>query len=232
MRKINRRVVTEDIYKLVKKQILHQQLKPGEKINIDQYARELDVSNIPIRESLSRLIAEGFVTAIPYKGMFVTHMSIRELDEIFEIRHSLELLALKKAFPSLDKTLIQHVMAKWEERAATFSKEQSNEQVLKTIAQMNDEFHGLYLTHCGNDTLNQVIKLYIERIQRYLSVLLPEMHHDILRLEWLEHEQVIKALAEENQDKAIKMLEQHLSASHIRTKELFLQSNIVTNTQP
>jgi DNA-binding GntR family transcriptional regulator len=114
MRKITRTVVTKEIYEMIKEQILQHQLEPGEKINIDQLARELEVSNIPIRESLSRLVAEGLVMAVPYKGMFVTHMSLKELNDIFELRQSLEPLALRKAFHSLPKAEIHKVLKKWQ----------------------------------------------------------------------------------------------------------------------
>ncbi|WP_312886541.1 GntR family transcriptional regulator [Paenibacillus foliorum] len=40
--------------------------RAGEKVNIDKLARDLEVSNIPIREALSRLSSEGFVGMIPY----------------------------------------------------------------------------------------------------------------------------------------------------------------------
>src|SRR5690242_2676186 len=71
---LNRNVLTQEIYNLLKEQILSHTLPPGDKINIDQIARDLDVSNIPIREALSRLTADGFVRMVPFKGMFVTEI--------------------------------------------------------------------------------------------------------------------------------------------------------------
>ena len=95
--KISRVNLTEEIYRIVKEDILSHKLKSGEKINIDQLARSLEVSNIPIREALSRLQSEGYLHVIPFKGMFVNLMSLKDLNELFEIRLQLEPLAVEKA---------------------------------------------------------------------------------------------------------------------------------------
>lgn len=219
MRKPTRSVVTEEIYEIIKDQILQHKLQPGDKINIDQLARELEVSNIPIRESLSRLVAEEFVTAVPFKGMYVTHMSMKELDEIFELRLTLELLALRKAFTFLDKEKIMVTLAEW--RATVFPKDQTLEQTLQTVAGMNEAVHGLYLNRCGNDTLQQLIKTYIERIQRYYLVIHPDIQKDLLQTEHSEHLQVLAALAEEDLELAAEQLEIHLMNSHARTRGYF-----------
>jgi len=89
---------------------------------------------------------------------------------------------------------------------------------------MNEDVHGLYLDRCGNDTLYQMVHQFIERIQRYLLVLLPELQIDILSQEWKEHLEVLAALGEGNLDQALVSLEQHLNNSRIRTSALFEDS--------
>ncbi|WNQ13993.1 GntR family transcriptional regulator [Paenibacillus aurantius] len=222
MRKPTRSVVTEEIYEIIKENILNHKLIPGEKINIDQWSRDLEVSNIPIREALSRLTAESLVAAVPFKGMFVTHMSLKELDEIFELRVPLELLALKKAFDSLDRKEIDKLLGEW--RVASFPSDQSLEVALQTVAEMNDKLHGLFLNRCGNETLSQLIKQYIERIQRYLLVLHPDIQKGFLLTEHNEHLQVLEALAEGNIHQAAERLETHLRNSHLRTRKYFTES--------
>jgi hypothetical protein len=71
-------------------------------------------------------------------------MSLKELDEIFELHLTLELLALHKAFEFLDKEEIMVTLAEW--RATVFPKDQTLEQTLQTVAGMNESLHGLYLS--------------------------------------------------------------------------------------
>lgn len=228
MRKPTRSVITEEIYDIIKEQILTSSLKPGEKINIDHLARQLDVSNIPVRESLSRLAAEGLVISTPFKGMFVTHMSLQELDEIFELRQSLELLALRKASSSLNQEELEKLLASW--KAFTIPADQPFDEALQTIVKMNEQFHGLYLERCGNKTLKQLIENYMERIQRYHLVLHTDLQKELLQTELNEHLKVLESLAAGRQEEALSLLEDHLRHSHRRTRELF--SNQTNNSDP
>jgi DNA-binding GntR family transcriptional regulator len=59
MRLPRRQVLSDDVYDAIKAQLLANRLPPRGKINIDELARELSVSNTPIRQALSRLEVSG-----------------------------------------------------------------------------------------------------------------------------------------------------------------------------
>ncbi|CAN7501515.1 GntR family transcriptional regulator [Paenibacillus sp. LjRoot153] len=217
---LSRYVLTDEIYTLIKERILNHDIASGGKINIDQLARDLEVSNIPIREALTRLTAEGLVNTVPFKGMYVAEMSLQELDEMFEIRIELEGLAIKKAAPRIPGVSIAELvqeMKSWSSRKPTEIEEQ-----IQFIAEMNERLHGLILEHCDNQSLNQLIHLYIEKIQRYLSFIHKEIDMQVIEEEWYEHNLVVKELAHGNFEAAEKALLQHLKHSHIRTRNFFL----------
>ncbi|MBP3962841.1 GntR family transcriptional regulator [Paenibacillus lignilyticus] len=217
---LSRYVLTDEIYALLKRQIMNHEIPPGEKINIDQLARELEVSNIPIREALSRLTAEGLVHMVPFKGMYATEMTLQELDEIFEIRMNLETLALSKAAPLIPDNRIRDIVRDMEEWSN--NKPTENEEKLQRIAEMNRNLHGLLLQYCDNETLKKLINMYIERIHRYLSFIHKEMELQVIEEEWAEHMLVVNALVSRDFDGAANHLLQHLKNSHIRTRNFFL----------
>jgi DNA-binding GntR family transcriptional regulator len=66
--KIGRVVLGDQVYEAIKERILDQAYAPGEKLNIDRLVREFEVSSTPIREALTRLVAEGLVSAAPFVG--------------------------------------------------------------------------------------------------------------------------------------------------------------------
>lgn len=217
---LNRYVLTDEIYVLLKEQILNHHIAPGDKINIDQLARELEVSNIPIREALSRLTAEGLVNMVPFKGMYATEMSLQEFDEIFEIRVELECLAIRKAAPNIPDSLLVDLkadMKRWSNRKPTEIIEKIN-----LIAEMNQSLHGLILDYCANHSLKNLITMYIQRIQRYLSVIQKGMDQQVIEEEWNEHMLVVSCLAARNVEEAEQALLQHLSNSHVRTRSFFI----------
>lgn len=217
-KKLKRYVLTEEIYRLIKRHILNHEWPPGKKINIDELARELGVSNIPIRESLSRLATESLVTFIPYKGMFVTEMTARDLDEIFELRIHLELLALEKAIDVIPDDALSRL-----EQVLLDIKEEMQEKasVIDGVRRMNESLHGLILDHCGNDTLRRLVRGYIERIERYIIRVHRDIEEDHSLIEWEEHREIVNPLVNRDVVRAKEALQRHLVQSHRRTRPYF-----------
>jgi DNA-binding GntR family transcriptional regulator len=213
-KQLSRYVLTDQLYLLIKNQILSHIMSAGDKINIDKLARDLGVSNIPIRESLFRLSSEGLVTIVPFKGMFVAEMSLKDIDEIFEIRQSLEELSIRKAANRVPKELLQQLLQQIQAEEDSTG-EIGNEDA---ISRMNDRLHGTILKYAKNENLRQTVTFLIERIHRYLNL----HHYPIeIRAEKLEHEAIIRALLEENTENAIQAMKLHLQNSHQRLRENF-----------
>ena len=72
-------------------------LKPGEWLKENDLADELLVSRTPVREAIRKLEQEGYVVTVPRRGAYVASVSIRDINEIFEIRSALEALACELA---------------------------------------------------------------------------------------------------------------------------------------
>jgi DNA-binding GntR family transcriptional regulator len=70
---------------------------PGQRLRQQELARNFGCSVIPIREALHRLAAEGFVALDPQRGARVAAFDGRTLEEIFEVRMTLENLAVRRA---------------------------------------------------------------------------------------------------------------------------------------
>lgn len=217
---LNRYVLTDEIYALLKEKILNHNITPGGKINVDQLARDFEVSNIPIREALSRLTSEGLVNMVPFKGMYATEMTLQDLDEIFEIRMELEGLAIRKAAAKMPEAVIDDL--KKSMQSLSGKKPKGSEETIRLIAEMNTSLHGLILDYCDNHSLKQLIQAYIEKIQRYLSFIQQGMGEQVIEEEWNEHMLVVEGLASGNFEAAEQALLQHLKQSHIRTRNFFL----------
>ncbi|MFD0960792.1 GntR family transcriptional regulator [Paenibacillus chungangensis] len=216
---LSRYVLAGEIYTVIKEKILSHEISPGDKINIDRLARDLEISNIPIRESLSRLAAEGLVETIPFKGMFVAKLSLQELEEMFEIRRELESLALRKAAPRIPAERLHQLEHGILERGDRSHEE--DEAGLRTISEMNDGVHGLVLDYCGNHLLEHMIRSYIEKIQRYLTLSRKNVNDDIVHEEREEHLAIVRFLASRDTNSAERALKTHLDNSLERTKKLF-----------
>jgi DNA-binding GntR family transcriptional regulator len=86
----------EQVYEILKSNILTGVYKPGEKIHELDLANELNVSRSPIREALKQLIGEGLLESIPHKSITVKKFSEKEILDIFEFRISQKSIPLKR----------------------------------------------------------------------------------------------------------------------------------------
>lgn len=100
---ILKRTMTEEVADVLRARILAGRLKAGDPIRQEHVAKELGVSRIPLREALSQLAAEGFVTLVAHKGAVVAPLSLAEVEELFELRMALEEGLLMRAIPRMDE---------------------------------------------------------------------------------------------------------------------------------
>lgn len=209
---LSRYVLTDELYKLLKDQIISHIMSAGDKINIDKLTRELGVSNIPIREALFRLASEGFVTNVPFKGMFVAEMNLKDIDDIFEIRNHLEELAIRKAALLIPKERLEQILLELgnhEQEGAVWNGEENR------LLSMNEGLHGTILSYTNNSILQQMVTSLIERIYRYLNL----YHYQIdLAAERMEHESIVRALLAGDTEQAVASMRLHLQEAHRRLR--------------
>jgi len=94
---VNFRTKADLVYEQLREEILSGAVLPGQRVSISRVARDLGVSDIPAREGVKRLEADGLVSFTAHKGAVVTRMGRHEVEELFAIRTELEALALSRA---------------------------------------------------------------------------------------------------------------------------------------
>lgn len=81
------------IYESLRTAIIEGLIPMGERINEKSYAKELNVSRTPVRVALQRLEDEGIVKHVPNYGIVVTQITKKDVEEIYQIRAALDILA-------------------------------------------------------------------------------------------------------------------------------------------
>ena len=85
------------VFNTLRQAILKGELKPGERLMEIQLANRLGVSRTPVREAIRKLELEGLVLMIPRKGAVVAEITIKDLEDVLEVRGVLEILAVQNA---------------------------------------------------------------------------------------------------------------------------------------
>lgn len=97
---IARNGLVEQVGDAIRELVIDQALAPGERLNITALARQLGVSDTPVREALGRLQSERLLTFEPYIGYTVMSLPTSErLNELVDLRHLLEGYAARVGAP-------------------------------------------------------------------------------------------------------------------------------------
>ncbi len=159
---IQKRTMADEVAEVLRGRILGGRLKAGEPIRQEHVAKELGVSRIPLREALSQLAAEGFVTLVAHKGAVVAALSVAEVEELFELRLILEDKLLTRAIPRLAK-----------EDFATLDAligESMGKNGLKRWGELNWRLHETLYLKAERPVTLKLLKRVHDNIDRYLRL--------------------------------------------------------------
>lgn len=82
---------------LLRNAIINLELAPGERLAAEAIASRIAVSPTPVREAFARLAGEGFVVALPQRGVRVSEISPTDVRDLYEIRLLLEPVAIRRS---------------------------------------------------------------------------------------------------------------------------------------
>jgi DNA-binding GntR family transcriptional regulator len=97
------------VLQTLRRSILDGDLVGGTRLVQSEIAEALGVSSTPVREALRDLAAEGLIRLDAHRGGVVHTLSLKELDEIYQLRAILEPVALRRAWPFLTDEVIDQV---------------------------------------------------------------------------------------------------------------------------
>jgi Transcriptional regulators len=99
----------DEIRNAIKKAIMTGELKPGDRIIETRWARELGVSQSPVREAIRELEMIGLVENIPYQGCFVRKVTKKDMRDSYKVRLYLEKLGIQGAVKNVNEKQIEEI---------------------------------------------------------------------------------------------------------------------------
>jgi DNA-binding GntR family transcriptional regulator len=83
----------------------------GEQLQQEEVAARFGVSATPVREAFGILEAEGFLESKPHRGVIVAERQLADLEDVYEIREALELLAIRRVVRRVTPGVIRELEA-------------------------------------------------------------------------------------------------------------------------
>ena len=203
-RRLNRTPIREQIYNIIKKNIIELKYQPGERLSIMSISKELNVSNSPVREAISMLERDGLVEIYPNAGPSVITFSNKRLGHIAQAILSMLLGSFEICLQSQQTdTLIELLQKALKEQMGHMNLESQPEYAKYSIA-----FDAAFVACCNNPYIS---KQYAE-IEGlfYLTVLYDQWYIDTNRMEAIvEHQQILGAIMNGKFETAKTLLSKH-----------------------
>ena len=196
--------LAEEVYRRIRADIMSLRLPPESRVSVDSLARELGVSQTPIREALSMLEANGMVSKRHFAGYATTpRMDRAQLDELFEFRLLIEPHAARKAAGAMSDA----------DMALLASGEAAPSH--DAFADMDTDFHRLIAQGAGNHLIaDSLARLHIH-VHIFRSCFRSEIAEEAVH----EHNAIIAAIRARDGTKAEVAMRRHIERSYGRLRD-------------
>lgn len=164
---VNRIKVADAVTDQVRQRILSGELPDGSPLRQDALAEQMGTSRIPVREALSRLESEGLVANYPHRGYVVTGLSRDDIDELFDLRATLEPELIRYAIPRMTQADLAAAAAILEEYDAALVTGN-----VDSWGDLNRRFHTALYTPSGRTKTLDIVRGLLVNADRYTRLVL------------------------------------------------------------
>lgn len=216
-RPLPRQILTDSVYEAVKELVMDQHIEPGARVNIDQLARTLKVSQTPVREALARLEMDGLVIKEPLRGYSIAPiLDATAFDQLYEVRMLLEPFAARRATEQQSDELINTLRRENDAmRKALDSRGPTlmlGYREYRQFAWQDARFHEAIVTASGNELLRDAVMRLRAHLHLYRLYYTTGIGAETLA----EHERIVDAIAGGRPGDAAAAVEEHIRRSRER----------------
>jgi len=192
----------EIVYNQLRQEILEGVHPPGTRLVIDEQANRLGVSQIPIREAVHQLEADGFVTIAQHVGATVTDLDANFIYEVFALLESMEVICSRTACRTITDDQLKELAAMIDEMDATVGDP-------NVWSKQNKAMH-LFLCDVAETVLvrKMMLKVFDHWDRLRFHYLQNVLGHRIREAQ-AEHKQILTALQERDVDKVERIVRLH-----------------------
>jgi DNA-binding GntR family transcriptional regulator len=197
----------EFAYHELRKSICNLDIAPGEWIVEEELVKALGVSRTPLREALSILQHENLVVRQPNKRLKVASISIKEAEEIFQVRAHLEGIAVREATIHASKGDLENLGM-----IVHAIRQMAKEHQVEKILAYGEKFHFYIYEISGNTTIKNILLQLHSHIRRYRNLVLVKKKKPAGN-EKEEHGLIYESMKNGDKDQAEQLMKKHITVS-------------------
>ncbi len=196
-------ITSEAVYNQLFDRILSNRYAPNTRLKEVALAREFRVSRTPIREALSQLEQDGLVRLTPHCGASVVPFTTDEVDEIYDIRKALEMLAIDYTVNRLNL----HTLASLRHQVKALARTTDAAR----HAAFDKRLHGYIIETCQRPRLTALLQQHYRLMQRFRHLGFREKA--VIARTTREHGHLIDALLQRDAATARAVLARHIEST-------------------
>lgn len=200
----------------IRQDILLGNLAPGSRINLEKLRETMKVGLTPLREAVTKLVAEGLIEVATQRGYSITPISVSNLEEVSALRTEIEPFALRHSIVNGGLEWEASVMA----ALYKLNKTHRNEQNQAAWEDANNAFHATLIERCDMPLLKKMYHMLVSLNGRYRHIYLKTaiMQRNVID----EHTAIATAAVERRADDATDLLRQHIERSTNNLRRLII----------
>jgi len=194
-------------------------LSPGQVVSERELAQRYEMSKTPIREALSQVCHDGLMQRLPGRGYLVAPITIKDIQDIFDLRLTLELAAVERAAQNPSPAQIA-VLKDLSVFSYSLDDPESHIQFLKT----NRAFHLTIAEAAANRRLSEILEGLLIEMDRFfhLGLRLRDSSEEMVH----EHQEVVAALEIGDVEGVRDAIARQIVASRDRIMEAIMQGEL------
>jgi DNA-binding GntR family transcriptional regulator len=196
----------ELVSETLRQAILNGELLPGTRLVIDDLAKQLGVSPIPVREALQQLDADGYIVLEPYLGAKVAPIEAESVIEVFSLLETMEVVSSRTACQHMseaDFSVLEMILLKMDSLI--------NEPEL--WSQENRHFHSFICEKSGTRLIGSLMSKVLDHWDRLHRYFLKDVFARRLRQAQREHWEILKSLRTRDPARTETVVRQHAQAA-------------------
>ena len=198
----------EEVFQIIRADIMSLRIPPDTRISIDQLARELEVSQTPIREALSMLEATGLVTKRHFVGYCsAPQLTRQQLDELYEMRLLIEPYGARCAATRMPDADLEKLR-----KHANAMEPGGTRTSYNRFADADSALHDMIAAGSGN----RLIQDSLARLHSHLHIFRLRFHSEVTQEAYAEHAKLLEALVRRDAARAESAMRAHIEKSYKR----------------
>lgn len=197
----------------LRRAIVSGDLLPGAPLIEADLVQRMQMSKTPIREALRLLAHSGLVSSDAFRTWRVSRLSAAEIRDIYEVRSTLETMAVRNACTAGNSGRRAELAALIDQ-----ARHLMRDGSLTDLAMINRTLHRTLVADCGNNEIIRVLNSYDERL--CLAIVSGWQQVDTSAKEFDEHRAIVEAFIRGEADQAAALMHAHIERyARLHTKE-------------